>query len=121
MILGQYFDKQSNRYKHISGAVSLMKSLTKKLRLLLKMRIMAVKAMLLHDIGYSDKVSRSNFNPYDGYMLCVKNEINPAVAKAVLLHSGAFDEWQHRIEAETYPRAHFAQPISVPLDFAHPS
>lgn len=90
--LEDYFDKSNLKYSHIMGTHRLMEHLATSLSLTGQLKQDCLDSALLHDIGYSEKVNKTGFHPYDGYVFCMENRLSPAVAKAVLLHSGAMSE-----------------------------
>jgi HD superfamily phosphodiesterase len=87
--LSLYFDKADSRYAHIESIKNLMENLTTALKLDVKFKGKCLYSAILHDIGYSKKVSKTNFHPYDGYMFCRENNIDISIAKVILLHSGS--------------------------------
>lgn len=72
-----YFEEADNRLKHILQVASRMNN--------------SVDA-LLHDIGYSTDLNRTNFHPLDGALFAIELHCSPRDIKSILFHSKAEGE-----------------------------
>jgi HD domain len=89
--LADFLSPEENRYHHILGVVRLMKEILPKLNFNEEVKKELIQAAYLHDIGYSPKLNKTNFHPFDGACFAFKAGFNKPVIAAVLFHSEAYE------------------------------
>lgn len=89
--LAEYLSPEENRYHHILGVVRNMKETLPKLDLNEEVKKELIQAAFLHDIGYSPKLNKNNFHPFDGAHFAQQAGFPKPVIAAILFHSEAYE------------------------------
>lgn len=103
--ISNYLAVSLNRFKHIEGVVSKMSYILARIsNIRAKTKEKLINIAYLHDIGYSEKLTKSGFHPLDGAIFAIENGFDDIIVKSVLFHTGAAGEAALRggYIAETY-------------------
>lgn len=88
--LKKYINENSYRFKHIMGVVDEMKLLLRHFDIDNKTKNELINLAFLHDIGYSEQLTKTGFHPLDGALFCKEMGYSEDVVSAVMFHSGAY-------------------------------
>lgn len=81
--------EDENRKTHSLKVSSLVEKICDFLKLEDNLKDSIVASAILHDIGYSKEITKTNFHPVDGYVFLKEKGYNKIVLDVVLHHTGA--------------------------------
>lgn len=85
-------DKELSRYKHLASCFSLASELLEGITVSDAIRNKILNTILLHDIGYSEKIKVTGEHAVDGYNYLNENYPDLCFTKAILLHSDKINQ-----------------------------
>ena len=86
-ILLETTDVSSPRFKHLTMAYNIAKEITNDLNIPKELKEKIVNTVLLHDIGYSEKINSTKLHSLDGYNYLHSKYPDICFEKCILLHS----------------------------------
>lgn len=94
-------EKNTSRYNHLIGCYNLALDLLKDITLPTTVKDKILNTVLLHDIGYSDKLKCTGLHSIDGYNFLNKNHPDLCFHKAIYLHSDFVNICPDRYKAQS--------------------
>lgn len=85
-------DKELSRYKHLTSCFSFASELLNDVTISDDIKNKILNTILLHDIGYSEKIKVTGEHSIDGYTYLNENYPDLCFSKAILLHSDKINQ-----------------------------
>lgn len=77
---------ETTRYKHLTGCYELAKELLENVKMDNEVKEKILNSVLLHDIGYSNKLNKTDCHSLDSYNYLKDNYPDVSFYKSILLH-----------------------------------